>query len=104
MPIGIIRKAYDRIEPKVSPVLENIVRHPLYLKATGKTFELAYRALLLRKSLVSRIFNLAQLPDREQQQQMLYMLQKMQSETQDVKEEVEDLKKLVRKVADEEKK
>jgi hypothetical protein len=99
MPIGLIRKVYDRIEPRVSPALERLLRHPLYLKTASKSFELVYRTLLVKKAATRKLLEVANLPTREEQEQLLYQLKKMQYEAQDVKAEMEELKRRVGKAA-----
>ena len=97
MPIGLIKKVYDRLEPRVSPALEKLLRHPLYLRTASKSFELVYRTLLLKKAATRKLLEVANLPTREEQEQLLYQLKKMQYEAQDVKAEMEELKRMVGK-------
>jgi len=95
MPIGLIRKVYDRLEPRVSPAIEKLLRHPLYLKTASKSFELVYRTLLLKKAATRKLLEVANLPTREEQEQLLYQLKKMQYEAQDVKAEMEELRRMM---------
>jgi hypothetical protein len=101
MPIGLIRKVYDRLEPRVSPALEKLLRHPLYLRTASKSFELVYKTMLLKKIATRRLLEVANLPTREEQEQLLYQLKKMQYEAQDVKAEMEELKRMVGNAAQE---
>jgi hypothetical protein len=92
MPLGLIRKVYEKVEPKVAPVLEGVLRHPLYLRAASKSFEIVYKTIRLRKSVVKRIFDLTNLPTRDEQDEMRYLIKKVQYETQDVREELAELR------------
>jgi len=95
MPLGLIKKVYGKVEPKVAPVLEGVLRHPLYLRAASKSFELLYRSIRLRKSIVKKIMDLSNLPTKEEQDEMRYLIKKVQYETQDVKEELAELRELI---------
>jgi len=95
MPLGLIRKVYEKVEPKVAPVLEGVLRHPLYLRAASKSFEIIYKSIRLRKNLVKKIFDLSNLPTRDEQDEMRYLIKKVQYETQDVKEELAELRELL---------
>ena len=100
MPVGLIKKVYLKVEPRVSPVLEGIFSHPLYLKAAGKTLETVYRAIRLRRDVLGRIYDVSLLARREKQDEILNMVQVVRYETQDMKEEIEDLKKQIREMAE----
>ncbi|MFH1438189.1 MAG: hypothetical protein ABIJ56_20940 [Pseudomonadota bacterium] len=89
---------YTKVEPAVSPVLEGILSHPLYLKAAGKTLEAVYRAIRLRRDVLGRIYDFSHLARREKQDEILHMVQVVKYETQDMKEELEDLKKQLREM------
>ena len=92
MRLGIIKKVYEKVEPKVAPLLEGALRHPLYLRAASKSFEIVYKTIRLRKNVMRKLFDLSNLPTRDEQDEMRYLIKKVQYETQDVKEELAELR------------